>query len=47
MAITIDISDLITSVSVLIIGIMVAVVLWKTSQLVDAVKENIKEAKKA
>jgi uncharacterized protein YoxC len=46
-AITIDISDLITSVSVLIIGIMVAVVLWKTSQLVDAVKENIKEAKKA
>jgi uncharacterized protein YoxC len=46
-AITIDISDLITSVSVLIIGIMIAVVLWKTSQLVDAVKENIKEAKKA
>jgi uncharacterized protein YoxC len=46
-AITIDISDLITSVSVLIIGIMIAVVLWKISQLVDAVKENIKEAKKA
>ena len=46
MALTIDISDLITSISLLIIGVMVAVVLWKVGQLVDAVKENIKETKK-
>jgi uncharacterized protein YoxC len=46
MPLTIDISDLITSVSLLIIGVMVAVVLWKISQLVDALKENIKEDKK-
>jgi len=46
MAITLDISDLITSVTWLVIGVMVAVVLWKISQLVDAMKENIREAKK-
>jgi len=42
-----DIADLIASVSMLLIVVMVAVVLLKISQLVDAVKENIKEAKKA
>ena len=47
MALTIDISDLITSITLLTIGIMVAVVLWKIGQLVDALKENIKEAKKS
>lgn len=46
MALTADISDLITSITLLTIGIMVAVVLWKISQLVDALKENVKEAKK-
>jgi len=46
-ALTIDISDLITSITLLTIGIMVAVVLWKIGQLVDALKENIKEAKKS
>jgi len=45
-ALTADISDLITSITLLTIGIMVAVVLWKISQLVDALKENVKEAKK-
>jgi len=45
-ALTLDISDLITSITLLVIGVMAAVVLWKISQLVDAVKENIKEAKK-
>lgn len=47
MALTIDISDLITSITLLTIGVMVAVVLWKIGQLVDALKENIKEAKKS
>jgi len=46
-ALTIDISDLITSITLLTIGVMVAVVLWKIGQLVDALKENIKEAKKS
>ena len=47
MPLTVDISDLITSITLLTIGVMVAVVLWKIGQLVDAVKENIKETKKS
>jgi len=46
MALAADIADMITSVSMLLIVVMVAVVLLKISQLVDAVKENVKEAKK-
>ena len=41
-----DIPDMINSVVILIVGIMIAVVFWKISQLVDALKENIKENKK-
>lgn len=42
----IDITDLVNSVVLLIVGVMVATVLWKISLLVDALKENIKETKK-
>jgi uncharacterized protein YoxC len=42
----VDITDLINSMVFLVIGVMVAAVLWKISQFVDALKENIKEAKK-
>jgi len=42
-----DISDLVNSVVLLVVGVMVAVVLWKVSQLVDVLKENIKETKKS
>jgi hypothetical protein len=42
----IDITDLVNSVVLLIVGVMIATVLWKISQLVDALKENIKETKK-
>jgi hypothetical protein len=44
--VVLDIPDMINSVVILVVGIMVAVVFWKISQLVDALKENIKENKK-
>jgi len=42
-----DVATMITSITWLLIGVMIAVVLWKISQLVDALKENIKETKKS
>jgi hypothetical protein len=44
--VVLDIPDMINSVVILVVGIMVAVVFWKISQLVDALKENIKKNKK-
>jgi len=42
-----DVATIITSITWLLIGVMVAAVLWKISQLVDALKENIKDTKKS